>query len=129
MFVENFKPRFNDTDALGHVNNASIVTWFEHARRPIFEIFNPNLSIEKWNLILARVEVDYLGQVSYEHEVEIKTFFEKLGNSSMVIVQEALQNLEVVARGKAVMVHFDYKTNKSSPIPQVIKSKLSEHLS
>ena len=36
MFTKTITPRFNDTDALEHINNASFVSWFEDARRPIF---------------------------------------------------------------------------------------------
>lgn len=55
MLELTFHPRFNDTDALGHINNASAASWFEEARRPIFEIFIPDLDPKKWNLILARI--------------------------------------------------------------------------
>lgn len=129
MFHLNITPRFNDTDALGHINNASVVTWFENARRPIFKLFIPSLSPKDWNLILARVEVDYIAQLNYMDEITIKTWFETIGNSSMVIVQEAWQGETLGARGKSVMVHFDYKTNKSAPIPDDLKKKLTEHLS
>lgn len=124
MLTQTITPRFNDTDALGHINNASIVTWFEQARKPIFEIFVPTLSPKDWNLILARIEVDYLGQGYYEKEVTLKTYFEKIGNSSMVIINEAFQEGEMIAKGKAIMVHFDYATNKSKPIPDDIREKL-----
>ena len=94
MFFEKITPRFTDTDALGHVNNVSISAWFEAARRPLFELFIPDLSPQKWNLIIARVEVDYLGQTYFEYEVTIKSYFEKIGNSSMTLVQEVFQNDE-----------------------------------
>ena len=128
MWTQNILPRFNDTDALGHINNATFLTWFEAARRPIFELFNPGLSIKDWNLILARVEVDYLGQTNYEDEVIIESYLEKIGNSSMVICHEVFQNKQKVCVGKAIMVHFDYEINKSALIPDNIRSELEKHL-
>ncbi len=128
MFLEKIQPRFTDTDALGHINNVSILAWFEAARRPIFEIFIPTLNPKKWNLILARIEVDYLGQTYYEKEVEMKTYFEKVGNSSMTLIQEAYQDGVTVVRGKAIMVHFDYETNKSVVIPEDIRALLNRHV-
>ena len=119
-----FSPRFNDTDALGHINNACITTWFEEGRRPIFEYFIPDLNPQNWNLIIARVEVDYLSQAYYQKKVSVKTIVEKLGNSSFVLMQEALQDELVVARGKAYLVHFDYKEQKSKRIPDIIRAKL-----
>ncbi len=119
-----FKPRFNDTDALGHINNASIATWFEEGRRPIFEFFIPDLDPKKWNLIIARVEIDYLTQGYYQKKASVKTSVEKVGNASFVLLQEAVQENIVIARGKAYLVHFDYTNQKSVPIPDSIKQKL-----
>ena len=86
MFTHGLLPRFNDTDALGHINNSSFATWFEVARRPLFQVFVPDLDPKKWNLIIARVEIDYLAQTNYQDEVMIETYLEKLGNSSLVII-------------------------------------------
>jgi acyl-CoA thioester hydrolase len=119
-----FNPRFNDTDALGHINNASIATWFEEGRRPIFEFFIPDLDPKKWNLIIARLEIDYLAQGYYQKSATVKTKVEKIGNSSFVLLQEALQDGVVISRGKAFLVSFDYTTQKSTPIPDPIRSKL-----
>lgn len=117
-------PRFNDTDALGHINNANYATWFEEGRRPIFQFFVPDLDPKKWCLILARLEIDYLAQGHYQKEVTIKTQVEKVGNSSFVLVQEAIQEGIVIGRGKTFLVHFDYYLQKSKPIPDEIRNKL-----
>lgn len=119
-----FYPRFNDTDALGHVNNASYATWFEEGRRPVFEYFIPDLDPKKWNLIIARVEIDYLAQGHYQKKATIKTHVEKIGNSSFVLLQEAYQDEKLICRGKSFLVCFDYATQKSTPIPESIKEKL-----
>ena len=123
-----FKPRFNDTDALGHINNASIATWFEEGRRSIFEYFIPDLDPKKWNLIIARLEIDYLAQGYYQKTTTVKTFVEKIGNSSFVLLQEALQDGVTISRGKSFLVCFDYEKQKSFPIPEDIKAKLALHL-
>lgn len=123
-----FKPRFNDTDALGHINNAAIATWFEEGRRSIFEYFIPDLDPKKWNLIIARIEIDYLAQGYYQKQTTVKTLVEKIGNSSFVLFQEAIQDGIIISRGKAFLVCFDYAKQKSFPIPEDIKEKLKEHL-
>lgn len=119
-----FLPRFKDTDALGHINNASIVTWFEEGRRPVFEYFIPDLDPKKWNLIIARVEIDYLAQGYYQKAITIKTSVEKIGTSSFVLLQEAIQEDVTISRGKSFLVHFDYGEQKSQPIPGEIRKKL-----
>lgn len=125
MLEYKLTPRFNDTDALGHINNATYSTWFEEARRPIFQIFIPDLDVRKWKLIIARIEIDFLAQGEYKDQVTIKTSVEKVGNSSFVLIQEAIQNNTPVCRAKSIMVHFDYVTNKSIPISEDIRAKLT----
>jgi len=128
MFHYELRPRFNDTDGLGHINNASVATWFEESRRPIFEIFIPDLDPAKWSLILARIEIDYKRQLHYSRPVKIETGFLKLGNSSMQVLQRAYQDGELGAEGLATMVHFDYQGQTSKKIPDSIRERLSEHI-
>ncbi len=40
MFKEIIQPRFNETDALGHINNTVLTQWFEGARDPILHSTN-----------------------------------------------------------------------------------------
>ena len=128
MFQETITPRFCETDALGHINNTVVPEWFEQARTPIFRIFTPDLSPDNWKLIIARVEVEYTAQLKYGSDVVLKTCLEKVGNSSMYILQEAWQNDTLAARGKAIMIHYDYDNECSTPIPDDIRQQLMEHL-
>ena len=126
MYKIEIDPRFKDTDALGHINNASFITWIEEARKPVFREFNSKLSIEKWNLIIARVEMDFLAQCYYGKKVTINSFIEKIGTSSFTLCHDILQENTTVARGRSILVHFDYNENKSVPIPEEIKQSLKK---
>lgn len=130
MFTEKVTPRFGDADGLRHINNTALVEWFEVGRNPIFRMFTPDLdlSYEKWKLILVRTEFDYIGQMYYGIDVEIRSYITHIGNSSFTIGHEAWQNGELKAKGKAVLVHFDFLNQKSVPIPESIKTQLHEHL-
>jgi acyl-CoA thioester hydrolase len=127
MFVLSVQPRFAETDALGHINNAVLPVWFEQARTPIFEIFVPDLDVKKWTLILAKIEVEFVKEIFYGENVQIRSFIEKIGNSSFICYQEVWQSESLVAKGRAVMVHFDHNTKKSMPISEKIKCQLNEH--
>ena len=128
MYQIEINPRFKDTDALGHINNASFITWIEEARRPVFKEFNPDLSIEKWNLIIARVEMDFVAQCYYGKKVVINSSIEKIGTSSLTIYHDLFQEETKIAQGKSILVYFDYTKNKSMPIPEDIKQSLKKHL-
>lgn len=128
MFHHEIEPRFNETDALGHISNTAFPVWFEQARMPVFRIFHPTLDVDNWPLIIARLEVDLKAQSYWATPVEIRTSIGRIGNSSFDVVQEAWQNGREVARGVAVLIHFDYDTEKALPIPDDIRAKLTEHL-
>ncbi|WP_417544362.1 acyl-CoA thioesterase [Marinobacter sp.] len=128
MFYDELQPRFSDTDALGHISNTTLPVWFEQARMPLFKIFHPTLDVKTWPLIIARVEIDFVAQSYWHLPVEVRTGVGKIGNSSFQVVQEAWQDGKMIARGNAVLIHFDYNSEKALAIPDDIRAELSGHL-
>lgn len=128
MYKCTITPKFGDIDGLGHVNNTVIPSWFEEARNEIYGYFNPEFSFQTWNLILARFEVDFVSQLFYKGNVEIRTYLSHMGNSSFEIYQEAWQHEKLCSKGKTVLVHFNFKLQKSESIPEDIRLKLKAHL-
>lgn len=128
FFVEKFKPRFCDTDALGHINNTMVPIWFEGARDDVFKWFTPDLDLKQWKLILAKIDVNFHGQMFYEMPMEVRTFIGRIGGSSFDVYQELWQQEELKASGTAVMVHFDYKAQKTVKIPQQIVDKMTQYI-
>ncbi|RBQ22946.1 hypothetical protein ALNOE001_13390 [Candidatus Methanobinarius endosymbioticus] len=130
MFKDYVTPRFGNIDGLKHVNNTVVADWFEMGRNGIFRYFNPNLdlSYENWKLIMVRTEFDFVSQMYYGIDVEIRTYVLKIGNSSFTTGHEAWQNGELKSKGKAVIVHYDFIEKKSKSIPDEIREKLIEHL-
>ena len=130
MFETIISPRFGDMDGLRHVNNCMIPIWFENARTPIFRIFNPSMQVdfEHWNLIMARIEADFLREMFWGYDIRIVTRLVKLGNSSFTVGQEAWQQDNLCAMGTAVHVHYDFCTRSAVRIPDEIRGQLEEHL-
>lgn len=128
MFRMTVTPRFYETDALGHINNTVMLGWFEASREPVFRLFNATLALDQWNLILAKVEIDYVAQTHYGQDVLLLTGIEKIGNSSFVVAHEAWQNNVLVAKGRAVQVVFNYATQKSEPLTPEMRTVLEQHL-
>ncbi len=127
MFTEVLFPRFSETDAMGHINNTIVPVWFEGGRVPIFKLFTPDLDPKKWQLIIAKIEVNYHGQLFYGEEVNIRTFISRIGSASFDVYQELWQHDEKCASGIASMVHFDYQTQKSKKIPEDLYAQLMLH--
>ena len=128
MWINTLQQRYAETDAIGHVNKTVLPVWFEEARTPIFKLFSPGMDITDWHLIIAKIDVEFLAEIFYGKEVEIRTYMNKIGNSSMVVGHEAWQDGKIVSKGSAILVHFDHKAKKSKAIPDDIRSALEQHI-
>ncbi|MFK7161623.1 thioesterase family protein [Marinospirillum sp. MEB164] len=128
MLSMTLTPGFTDTDAMGHINNTRLPVWFELARNDLFRFFIPDLDPQKWCLIIARIEVDFVGELFYGQEVEIRTQIARIGNASFVVQQEAWQEGRLGARGQATLVHYDFTTKKTQPLTPAQREALTPHL-
>lgn len=128
MFDDVIQPRFSETDALGHINNTVFAVWFESARQGVFRIFTPDLDVANWTLIIASIQINYHAQTHYHAPVAIKTWISRIGNSSFEVYQEAWQQGQKCASGKAAMVKFDYKQQQAIALTAAERQALSLHL-
>lgn len=127
MLQTTIRPRFCDTDALGHINNTVIPVWFLEAREPVLRWFAPDGDPRRGSLAVVRIEVDYLAETHFGDDVTIRTRVARIGNSSFTLAQEVLQNRKVTVRGLATLVNFDPVSRKSRPIPDDIREALEQH--
>jgi acyl-CoA thioester hydrolase len=85
-FSVTITPRFYETDALGHINNASITAWFEVARVSYLEsIWDKDPSAAK-NWILASLQLDFLAETLYGTDVIADIIDARVGNSSLTVI-------------------------------------------
>jgi acyl-CoA thioester hydrolase len=122
--------RFSDIDAVGHVNNAIYLTYFEVARYSYWrEAINWNL--KDHGVILGRSEVNYLKQITLEDEIVCYVRTTRIGNSSFdvmhVLVKVTPHGEEICTTGKTVCISYDYKSNKSVPIPLDERHRMIEY--
>ena len=119
--------RFRDIDALGHVNSAVYFTYFELAR---VEYFN-NLDDMDWSslsLVVAKIDMEYKHQVKLKDKLSVSVWVSRIGNKSFdmecSIVKEENEEKIEVARGKAILVCFNFKINQTIAVPELWKSKM-----
>jgi len=74
------------------------------------------------------LDFDFIDQLFLKDEVEIKTWISKIGTKSFTISHEAWQQGRLCVTGTAVIVHFDFNTQKTTPIPDDKRKILEEHL-
>lgn len=118
--------RFADTDALGHINNANYLSYFEMARVVYFnEILGDVIDWKSKGIILARSEVDYRIPLFLNDKPVVKVSCSKLGNKSFIMSYRVEENDKLYAEGQTVMVCFDYIENKPIPMPDEWKSRIA----
>jgi acyl-CoA thioester hydrolase len=92
LFVS--RARSYELDALGHVNHAVYLNWFEQARWDALELAGlPAAEILRrgWGIHVVRIEVDYRAEVRLGDTVRIRTGVEAFRNSSMTIRQRLVR--------------------------------------
>lgn len=119
--------RFRDIDALGHVNSAVYFTYFELAR---VDYFN-NLDEMDWSsmsLVVAKIEMEYKHQVKLKDKLFASVWVSRIGTKSFdmecSIVKEKNGEQQEVAKGKAILVCFNFKINETVPVPELWKQKM-----
>ncbi len=129
--ISRIEIRFADIDVMGHVNNAVYFSYFEQARIRFFrEAVGSEWDWKSQGLVLARNEIDYLVPVLLQDEIHIETVCTHIGTKSLtftyeIFAQEIDGSRKVKARGKSVLVCFDYFSEQTIPVPESWRSALS----
>ena len=123
--------RFKDIDRLGHVNNANHVTYFELARVDYFNaLAGDDIKIDWDNegVILAKIEMEYKQPILLDDKVFVYTWVSRIGSKSFDMncsIVRMVNGAEVeAAKGLAIIVCFNYRTNQSILIPETWKAKM-----
>lgn len=128
MYQKVLEPRVSETDGVGHINNTVLPVWFEAARNPLFSLFTPDHDFGKWKMIIVKTTLEFVKQIYFGQDVEIRTWVKKIGNSSLELYEELYQNDVLCAKNSVVYVNYDLTAQKSEPIPDAIREELSKHL-
>lgn len=124
-FAITISPRFYETDALGHINNASIAAWFEVARIKFVESLGEEGTESTMHWVLASLQIDFVAETFYGSDVTAVITEARAGNSSLTIVCEMSQGGKLTVRGTAVLVHLDAATKAPSRLPQGLRERLA----
>lgn len=114
--------RFADIDVMGHVNNAVFLSFFEQGRMSFFkQRIGQKWDWNKFGIIVARNEIDYLKPVLLHDEVYVSAEFGQMGNKSFQMVMRVFKKVDDTevdcAKGMVTLVCFDYEQQKTIPVP------------
>ncbi len=117
-------PRFRDTDAMGHLNNAVYVTYLEVARQEYWLRMKGANNYRAVPFILARVEVDFRSEALVHETLDLCIRCPWVGGKSFAyeyeIREHDTQRLVVAAR--SVQVCYDYEAKRSIPMPAELRA-------
>jgi acyl-CoA thioester hydrolase len=119
--------RFSDCDLLGHVNNAVYFTYMEEARWAYWREISGDTH-GRLPLILARTECDFIRPLQPGERIDIWVGTTRIGRTSFSMDCEMLdEGGQAVARGKAVMVTYDYAAARPLPVPDWCRTRIEEY--
>ena len=124
-YVHREEVRFRDVDVFGHVNNAVYLTYLEDARVGFLRQLGLVRSVDDIRMILARIEIDFRGQVGLGETLEIAVRAPRFGTKSFDLEYEIRSRGRVVATAKSVLVAFDYENNATMAIPDHWRERLA----
>lgn len=118
------KLRYGDTDRQGHINNAVFSTLLETGRVEFLLSPDDPLTAPGCAFVIARLTLDFIGELNWPGRVEIGSGVLKLGRSSVTIRQGLFQNGQLCAAADTVIVQMDETTRKSAPLSPAAVARL-----
>ncbi len=127
-FQHRLQVRFRDCDLFGHVNNAVYFTYMEEARWAYWRALTGDGVQDRLpGLILARAELDFVRPARPHEHLVIGLATVRVGRTSIGMECEiADEQGAAVARGKTVMVAYDYAGARPMPVPDWCRARLEE---
>jgi acyl-CoA thioester hydrolase len=129
--VHRIEVRFADTDAMGHVNNASYLTYAEIARVAYYErVSGAPLPLAthgaEEGMILAQVTIAYRSPAFFGETLAVETRVDRIGRTSFVMVHRMTAPTSryaparLIAVADSVLVTYDYGADRAIPIPPAL---------
>ncbi len=128
-FLTRLRVRSYELDALGHVNHAVYLNYFELARFEALETGGfplAQMTEQGWGVHVVRIEVDYRRECRQGDSLLIRTGVGSYRHSSMTIHQrlEREGSDEVAAEARVVAVWVG-ANGRPMPIPEPVRAALS----
>lgn len=117
--------RYGDTDRQGHVNNALFATFCESGRTAFLCDPAAPLAPIGNSFVIARLVLDFRGEILWPGGVDIGTGLLSIGRSSFVLGQGLYEGERCVGTAETVIVLTDDSTRRSTPLPDAVRESLS----
>ena len=120
--------RFKDLDPYDHVSNATFLDYVMEARVRVYRALGM-YDRGVVGQVVVRQEINYLRPIRFSIEpLQTRTWFSHIGTSSFTMETQLIDEGQLAADAKSVMVCFDKDSSTSRPIPPEFRLLIEEHL-
>jgi acyl-CoA thioester hydrolase len=124
--------RYGDLDPQWHVNNVRYLSYLEQGRLAYLVYLGlwDGLDFNQLGLIVADIHIAYLAPMMFMEKARLDVRIGKIGNKSLTFEYQLVslsqsEPEKVLARAEAVLVAFDYPTQRTKPVPSDWRAKIS----
>lgn len=124
--VHELRPRFRDTDAMGHINNAVYVTYLEVARQEYWLALDRNPDYRRVPFILAHVTIDFRSEALVQETLLLGCRCGRIGTKSFTFEYEIREKRSgrLVVEARTVQVCYDYPGKQTIAVPDELRRAL-----
>jgi acyl-CoA thioester hydrolase len=124
--VTSIPVRFQDIDAMGHVNNNKYPNFLTEARARYYrEVIDYDLRAA--DTVVVHMTIDYHSEITHGDVVDIEVEVTDLGTSSLTMEYTLRVSEEAVSTAETVQVIYDNESGSSRPIPTDWRRRVEAH--
>ena len=120
--------RFSDVDVIGHVNNIIFFAYYDTGKAAFMTgLLGRKISWNEVDTVVANVDCAFIAPIFYGEKIEVLTTCVAIHDKSFRLLQmiRNSESGEVKSVCETVMVSFDPNTQKSAPLSEEWREKLS----
>ncbi|WP_249226841.1 acyl-CoA thioesterase [Alicyclobacillus mengziensis] len=117
--------RSTEIDVNGHVNNAKYLEYLEWGREDWYEQFGLDYdTLKRMDVVtvVAHISADYRAEAVQNDRLRIKTWLDKVGNTSMTMKQSIINQNDIpVLDASVVIVTVSASTHEKVRVPDALR--------
>jgi acyl-CoA thioester hydrolase len=127
-FTTDLEIRFRDLDALGHVNNAVYLTYFEIVRTRYWKRLFGLPPADDWGFVMVRTECNYRSPAVLGETITMAARISALRNSSFTFEYRLTESGtgRLIADGLSVQACFDRERGRAIRIPDTMRQRIKD---
>lgn len=121
--------RFGDIDSLRHVNNVSIVQYYDLGLSDYMQNLGISNVFKGDGMAKVHIEMNFYDSIYFEDKIEVRTSVTKIGNKSLTFSQQVVEKSTGKIKSDCVTIAagFNIDTRKSVEISDVWKDAIAKY--